>query len=105
METHSLDDVSSRAGVDPDYVRRLSGLGALRGRGDAFTEGDVHRVALISAWEAAGLSAESILDAVRQGELSFDFLETPGWTLPERPEQTYRELSAALGLPVEVVLG
>jgi adenylate cyclase len=100
----SPDDVSARAGVDADYVRRLARLGALEGRDDEYTEGDVQRVAIISAWEAAGLSAESIVDAVAQGELSFAFLETPGWTLPERPQQTYRELSEANGLSVEFVL-
>src|SRR2546429_3047483 len=80
-------------------------MGALEGRGDGCGERDVHRVALLHAWEAAGLSPESILAAVRQRELSFSFLETPGWALPERPPGTYRELSEQEGVPLSLVLG
>lgn len=78
MKRLSLEEVASRAGVEAEYVRRLAELRALEGPGDGFGERDVHRVALLHAWEAAGLSPESILKAVRQGELSFSFLETPG---------------------------
>jgi adenylate cyclase len=101
----SLDDVASRAGVTKEYVRRLTELGALEGRNDEYGEQDVHRVALLHAWETAGLSPESILTAVRQGELSFSFLETPGWALPERPDLTYRKLSERQGVPLSLVLG
>jgi class 3 adenylate cyclase len=62
-------------------------------------------VALLHAWEAAGLAPASILAAVRQGELSFSFLETPGWALPGRPEVTYRELSEQQGVPLSLILG
>src|SRR4029453_2118484 len=56
-------------------------------------------------WETAGLAAESILTAVRQGELSFSFLETPGWALPGRPDATYRELSEQQGVALSLILG
>jgi adenylate cyclase len=104
METISLEEVASRAGVDEEYVRHLTKLGALEGRIDLYEEQDVHRVALLRSWEEAGLSPESILTAVRQGELSFSFLETPGWSLPERPDLTYRELSEQQGIPLSMVL-
>jgi adenylate cyclase len=100
----SLEQVASRAGVEGDYVRRLTELGALEGREERYGEQDVHRVALLHAWQAAGLSPESILAAVRQGELSFSFLETPGWALPERPDLTYRQLSEEAGVPLSLVL-
>jgi adenylate cyclase len=105
MRPLSVDEVASRAGVEVEYVRRLAELGALEGRGDGYSERDVHRVALLHTWEAAGLSPESILTAVREGELSFSFLQTPGWTLPERPERTYREISEQQGVPLSLVLG
>lgn len=101
----SIGEVASRAGVDEEYVRRLTELGALEGEGDAYSEGDAHRVALLYAWEAAGLSPDSILTAVRRGELSFSFLETPGWDLPDRPELTYRELAEKEGVPLPLALG
>jgi adenylate cyclase len=101
----SLEEVASRAGVEQAYVLRIEGLGALEGGGDGYTEGDVHRVALLHSWEAAGLAAGSILTAVRKGELSLSFLDTPGWSLPERPDRTYRELSEQHGVPLSLVLG
>jgi hypothetical protein len=104
MRPLSLEEVASRAGVEDVYVRRLTELGALEGQGDGYAERDVHRVALLHSWEAAGLSPESILAAVAQGELSFSFLETPGWALPERPDRTYRELSEQQGVPLSLVL-
>jgi hypothetical protein len=105
MEPLSIEEVASRAAVEAEYVRRLAELGALEGQGDGYGEPDVHRVALLHAWEAAGLAPASILAAVRQGELSFSFLETPGWELPRRPEVTYRELSEQQGVPLSLVLG
>jgi adenylate cyclase len=105
MKPLSLEEVASRAGVDDGYVRRLTELGALEGQGDGYGDRDVHRVALLHSWEAAGLPPESILAAVQQGELSFSFLETPGWALPARPHYTYRELSEQYGVPLSLVLG
>jgi|SRR5438094_2445832 len=100
-----LEEVASRAGVDEEYVRRLDELGALEGQGERYVEEDVHRVALLRAWEAGGLSPKSILTAVQQGELSLSFLQTPGWALPERPDLTYRGLSEQHRVPLSLVLG
>ena len=105
MKPLTLQQVASRAGVEDAYVRRLMELGALQGQGDGYGEQDVHRVALLRSWEAAGLAPESILTAVRRGELSFSFLETPGWAMHERPDLTYRELSEQQALPLPLVLG
>jgi hypothetical protein len=105
MKPLALEEVASRAGVEDAYVRRLAELGALEGQGDGYGEQDVHRVALLHSWETAGLSPEWILTAVRQGELSFSFLETPGWELPGRPDRTYRELSEQQGVPLSLILG
>lgn len=104
MSLLSLEEVASRAGVDEEYVRRLTDLGVLQ-RGEGYHERDVHLVALLHTWEAAGLSTESILTAVREGELSFSFLETPGWALPQRPDRTYRELSDQEAVPLSLLLG
>lgn len=90
--------------MDEDYVRWLIELGALDRREDGFRERDVHLVALLHLWEQAGLSARSILSAVEAGELSFDFLETPAWTLPERLGPTYREFAVEQGVPLHLLL-
>jgi hypothetical protein len=48
-------------------------------------------------WEEAGLTAESILAATASGQLSLDFLESPGWEFPPRLDRTYRQLAEERG--------
>lgn len=60
-------------------------------------------MALLHVWEEAGLSAESILAAVKAGDLSFDFLESPGWELPPPLDLTYRELARRHGIPLRLI--
>ena len=99
----TIEDVAGRAGVDVGYVRRLSDLGALGPEGNGYRERDVHVTALLHMWEDAGLTAESILAATEGGELSLDFLESPGWELPPRLDRTYRQLAEERDLPVELL--
>ncbi len=100
----SIQEVASRAGVDEEYVLHLVELGAVDTGDDGYDDEDVHRVALLHSWESAGLPPESILEAVRKGELSFAFLQTPGWDLPERPGLTYGELSREMAVPLSLIL-
>lgn len=99
----SIEEVAARAGVDVDYVRRLVELGALGSAGAGYRERDVHVVALLHMWEEAGLSAESILAATRTGDLSLDFLESPGWDLPAPLDRTYRQLAEERNVPLELL--
>ncbi|HEY3024272.1 MAG TPA: adenylate cyclase regulatory domain-containing protein [Actinomycetota bacterium] len=99
----TIEDVAGRAGVDLAYVRRLVDLGALGPEGDGYREKDAHVTALLHMWEDAGLSAESILAAAESGELSLDFLESPGWELPPRLDRTYRELAEERSMPVDLL--
>lgn len=99
----TIEDIAGRAGVDLAYVRRLVDLGALGPEGDGYREKDAHVTALLHMWEHAGLSAESILAAAESGELSLDFLESPGWELPPRLDRTYRELAEERSMPVDLL--
>jgi hypothetical protein len=99
----TIEDIAGRAGVDLAYVRRLVDLGALGPEGDGYREKDAHVTALLHMWEDAGLSAESILAAAESGELSLDFLESPGWELPPRLDRTYRELAEERSMPVDLL--
>jgi adenylate cyclase len=99
-----IEDVAARAGTDVGYVRRLIGLGAIGPEQDGFSERDAHVVALLQVWERAGLPAESILSAVESGELSLDFLETPGWDLPAPLDRTYRQLAQERGVPLDLLV-
>jgi adenylate cyclase len=98
----TIEDVAGRAGVDITYVRRLIDLGVVP-EGDGYREQDAHVSALLHMWEEAGLSAESILAATASGQLSLDFLESPGWELPPRLDRTYRQLADERSMPVELL--
>jgi hypothetical protein len=103
-EQLSIEDVAARAGVGVSYVRAIDELGVL-GRGEqGYAERDVHLVALLHLWEEAGLSRAAILEAVKAGELSLDFLESPGWELPAPLDRTYRQVAEERCLPLELLL-
>ncbi len=99
----SIEQVADRAGVDEEYVRAIEELGVLSGDQQRYGERDVHIVALLRLWEKAGLSRAAILEAVEVGELSLDFLESPGWELPAPLDRTYRQLAEEQGLPLELL--
>jgi adenylate cyclase len=101
----SVEQVADRAGVDPAFVDRLLELGALDRVDDGYGDREVHLVAILHRWEAAGLAAESILEAVEKGDLSLSWLETPGFDLPRRLDRTHRELASEAGVPLQLVLG
>jgi adenylate cyclase len=99
----TIEDVAGRAGVDVAYVRRMVDLGVLGPEGDGYREQDAHVTALLRMWEDAGLTAESILAAAESGDLSLDFLESPGWELPPRLDRTYRQLAEERSMPVDLL--
>jgi hypothetical protein len=96
----TIEDVAGRAGVDAAYVRRLIVLGVVGPEGEGYREQDAHVTALLHMWEEAGLTAESILAATASGQLSLDFLESPGWEFPPRLDRTYRQLAEERGMPI-----
>ena len=99
----SIEDIAGRAGVDVGYVRKLIELGALAPERSGYREQDAHVVALLHLWDEAGLSAEAILAAIEAGELSLDFLESPGWDLPPPLDRTYRQLAEEQGIRLELL--
>jgi DNA-binding transcriptional MerR regulator len=73
---HTRQEVAQRAGVDPGYVDRLVELGILTPDvGGAFSSGDVLRARWLQSLERAGVPLEGIADAVRDGALSFSFMD------------------------------
>ena len=99
----TIEDVAARAGVEVGEVRRLVELGAIAPERDGHQVRDAHVVALFHLWENAGLSAESILAALKAGDLSLDFLESPGWELPPPLDVTYRQLARRHGIPLRLL--
>ena len=76
MSGYTRQEVAQRAGVDPGYVDRLVELGILTpSAGDAFSPGDTLRARWLQSFEAAGVPLEGIAAAVRDGALSFSYLD------------------------------
>jgi hypothetical protein len=77
---HSRQEVAQRAGVDPDFLDRLVELGILTpDAGKASSPGDVLRARWVQGLEQAGVPLEGMAAAVRDGALSFSFLDVPAF--------------------------
>jgi adenylate cyclase len=102
---YSRQEVAQRAGVDPDYLDRLVELGILTpAAGDAFSPGDVLRARWLQSLERAGVPLEGLAAAVRDGALSFSFLEVPAYDrFAGLSGTTFQQLSAQTGIPLELL--
>jgi class 3 adenylate cyclase len=102
---HSRQEVAWRAGVDTDYVDRLVELGILRpGTGDTFSSGDVRRARWVHSFEEAGVPLDGMAAAVRDGALSFSFLDATAFDrFAGLSGATFHELSARTGIPLDLL--
>ena len=105
MDEHSRQELARRAGVDPDYVDRLVELGILRpGTGDTFSSGDVRRARWVHSFEEAGVPLDGMAAAVRDGALSFSFLDATAFDrFAGLSGATFHELSARTGIPLDLL--
>ena len=106
MNGLSAAGLADLAGVTEAEVQRLVDLGVLVARHGAgpFLETDVQKVRLATACERAGLPMAGIAAAVKQGRLSFAFLEAaPYRRWAVRSGRTYRQVSEATGVPLELL--
>jgi adenylate cyclase len=108
MNALSAAGLADLAGVTAAEVQRLVDLGILVARdGDGpFLAADVQKVRLATACAQAGLPMAGIAAAIRDGRLSFGFLEAPPfrrWAV--RSARTYRQVSQETGLPLELLGG
>src|SRR3954469_6007092 len=91
-------ELALRLGVDRARVAQLATAGALASDDQGlFDPGDVHRVRLLLAFEAAGVPLGALLDASRAGAISltyYDELHPPPGRLSDR---SYAEFVASLG--------
>jgi adenylate cyclase len=101
----SRKEVARRAGVDPGYVDRLVELGILQlGQDDAFSQGDFLRARWVHDLEAAGVPLEGMASAVRDGSLSFSYLDASAFDrFAEISSTTFRELSENTGIPMDLL--
>jgi hypothetical protein len=106
VSEHSRQDVARRAGVDPGYVDRLVELGILKpGTGDTFSQGDVLRARWVLGLERAGVPLDGMAAAVRDGALSFTYLDASAFDrFAGLSDTTFNELSARTGIPLELLM-
>ena len=102
---HTRHDVARRAGVDPAYVDRLVELGILiPGNGDAFSTGDVRRARWVRSWEDAGVPLEGMAAAVREGALSFAYLDSSAFDrFAGTSDTTFQQLAEETGIPLDLL--
>jgi adenylate cyclase len=98
--SYRIREVAERANVSEDFVRRLVAAGALPGEAAELGPREVRRARLLHAWEAAGLSVETILALVDRGALSLMFLDGPVMATPQRLDRSYEQLAADRGVPL-----
>jgi adenylate cyclase len=102
---YSRQEVAQRAGVDPDYVDRLVDLGILTpGTRDGFSPGDVLRARWVQSLERAGVPLEGMAAAVRDGALSFAFMDVAAFDrFTGLSDTTFQQLSERTGIPMDLL--
>jgi adenylate cyclase len=106
MNALSAAGLADLAGVTEAEVGRLVDLGILVARDGPgpFLETDAQKVRLATACEQAGLPMAGIAAAIRDGRLSFGFLEAaPYRRWAVRSARTYRQVSQQTGVPLELL--
>ena len=106
MSGYSRQEVAQRAGVDPDYLDRLVELGILTpDAAHAFSPGDVLRARWLQSLEQAGVPLEGLAAAIRDGVLSFSFLDVAAYDqFAGLSGTTFQQLSAQTGIPLELLM-
>jgi len=105
VREHSRQEVARGAGVEPEYVDRLVELGILRpGPGGVFPRGDVLRARWVHGLEEAGVPLDGMAAAVRDGALSFTFLDAAAFDrFTEVSSTTFLELSTRTDIPLDLL--
>jgi adenylate cyclase len=103
---YTRQEVAQRAGVDPDYLDRLVELGILAPDvGGEFSPGDVLRARWLQSLERAGVPLEGVSAAIRDGTLSFSFLDVAAYDrFAGLSATTFQQLSAQTGVPLELLM-
>jgi adenylate cyclase len=102
----SRQKVAERAGVDPGHVDRLVELGILTPDAeDEFSPGDALRARWLRSLERAGVPLEGLAVAVRDGVLSFAFLDVGAYDrFAGLSGTTFQQLSAQTGIPLALLM-
>ena len=106
MERYEIAIAAERAGASAEELRHLVELGVLTPDADGrFSEGDVRRVGLVQGLVAASIPLDLLASALRSGDLSFDFVDDPAYSVfASFTGETFEELSARTGVPPPLLM-
>ena len=106
MERYEIAIAAERAGASVEELRHLVELGILEPDADGrFSDGDVRRVGVVHSLVAASIPLDLLASALRSGDLSFDFVDDPAYSLfASFAGETFEELSARTGVPLHLLL-
>src|SRR2546428_6152944 len=102
---HSRQELARRADVNLSYVDRLIELGILSpGPEDTFSRGDVRRARWVRSFERAGVPLDGLAAAVREGALSFSYLDVSAFDrFAEVSSTTFRQLSESTRISMDLL--
>ncbi len=106
MERYEIGITAERAGASVEELHHLVELGMLQPDADGrFSEGDVRRVGVVHSLVAASIPLDLLASAVRNGDLSFDFVDDPAYSVfASFTAETFEELSARTGVPLHLLV-
>lgn len=106
MGSFDLAEAAERSGFTVDDLARLVELGILTPDADGrFSPGHLRRAGLVLSLTAAGIQLEGLGAAVRDGEISLDFLDAPAFQrFSALSGATFAEVAERIGAPVEQLL-
>jgi adenylate cyclase len=101
----SADELARLAEVELAFVQRAIQAGALQQRESVggFGIQDAARLRFLKAWDAAGLTVETIGDLIAQGELPFSFMDVPVMAAQPRLPTTYEDFCTRQGIELSRV--
>jgi class 3 adenylate cyclase len=94
----SVEQLAARAGTSPDRIAALTGRGVLTPLDDGrYRPGDIHRLRVLDAFAAAGVTVDALVEAARRGSVDFGYYEElhPPPGLPS--ERTYGDFRTSIG--------
>jgi adenylate cyclase len=97
---------AERAGVTPEFLDRLLALGIVSAAdSSAVTATDIRRVRVVEALHDAGLPLEALATALRDGDLSLDFVAQPAYDrFAAHVETTLGEVAAEGRVPLDLLV-
>lgn len=101
-----LIDAARRIGIGPDDLGRLVDLGILTPDAKRrFTAGQLRRAALVMALTEAGIPLEGLGAAIRNGQVSIDFLDAAAFErFSALSGVTFAEVAERTGVPVALLM-